>query len=322
MTTEVPGYALAVDQLAKSYDGHLVLNEVSFVMSEGESVALLGRNGAGKSTTMNIITGTTDAKQGSVRVFGHDVRSQRTAAQRVLGYLPQQTAVYPTLTVLENAEVFGGIRGLNASTARRRCDELLEELAINELRGQRCGSLSEGQRRLVNLACVLLHEPKLAILDEPTAGVDVTHRQSMAACVSRLRDAGTCVLLTTHFFEEASALCDRVLLLHGGTLTVDQPMQRFMANQGTPRVSVTFDRPVSDEDLALMGREIATSIERLDRRSIAVAATDGRGALPRIVGACGLLDASISAVVWGSRNLEEAFLRELSILPTGGRDAL
>ncbi len=208
--------ALEVRDIHKRFGELHALRGVDLTVQQGEFFALLGPNGAGKSTLINIIAGLTRASSGTARVMGHDVRADYRAARRALGVVPQELVFDPFFTVRETLEIQSGYFGLRRNDAW--IDELLARLGLDDKADTNMRKLSGGMKRRVLVAQALVHKPPVIILDEPTAGVDVELRQSLWQFVQALNRDGHTVLLTTHYLEEAEALCNRIAMLKQGRI--------------------------------------------------------------------------------------------------------
>ena len=196
------------------------LQEVSFDIEEGEFFGLLGPNGAGKTTLISILAGLTQASSGQVLVRGHDVRQDPAQARRLLGVVPQELVFDPFFSVREALRFQSGYFGVRRNEAW--IDELLEGLGLADKAGHNMRQLSGGMKRRVLVAQALVHKPPVIVLDEPTAGVDVELRQTLWQFIARLNREGHAVLLTTHYLEEAEALCNRIAMLKQGRVVALQ----------------------------------------------------------------------------------------------------
>src|SRR2546423_6766228 len=214
--------------LAKTYPGRSrrppveALRGVSLRIEPGEIFALLGPNGAGKTTWISIVCGLTRATSGHARVLGHDVVDDAMAARRVVGLVPQEINFDPFFTPREVLRFQMGYFGVPPSEAR--IDELLATMSLTQKADVTSRELSGGMRRRLLIAKALVHRPRVAFLDEPTAGVDIALRKDLWSYVRKLRAEGTTIVLTTHYLEEAEALADRVAVIdHGRLIAVDKP---------------------------------------------------------------------------------------------------
>ncbi len=236
--------ALQIDHLSKTYVSRAgkerkALEDVSFHVPVGGFFGLLGPNGAGKSTLINIIAGLVTKSAGRVEVMGFDIESQWRQAKLSLGVVPQEIMIDPFFTVRETLEFYAGYYGL--APRARQTDMILSALGLSDKAGASPRSLSGGMKRRLLIAKALVHNPKLLILDEPTAGVDVELREQLWAYVRELNKKGTTIMLTTHYLEEAEALCDHVAIMHHGQVRAIDKTKALM-NQ--------FDRKEVECELA------------------------------------------------------------------------
>jgi ABC-2 type transport system ATP-binding protein len=208
--------AIAVADLRKRYGDRTVLADVAFEVRAGEIVGLLGPNAAGKSTTLAILATLLTFDEGDVAVAGHSLPRDAVGARRVLGYVPQDPALYPTLTGRENVRFFGRMLGLDARAAVDAGARALDLVGLAARADDAVETYSGGMRRRLNLACGILHAPRVLLLDEPTAGVDMQSRERLHAAIAGLAADGAAVIVSTHDMEEAERLCGRTVLLDAG----------------------------------------------------------------------------------------------------------
>jgi ABC-2 type transport system ATP-binding protein len=211
--------ALQITDLVKRYPtGTEALRGVSLDIAEGEFFGLLGPNGAGKSTLIHCTTGLAQPTSGSIRVFGHDAIDHYEQARLAVGLAPQDLNLDWFLTLEETLDYHGGYFGMPRKERRERARELLDAFSLTAKKDERTRTLSGGMKRRLILARALMHRPRLLILDEPTAGVDVELRLELWHYVQRINDEGTTILLTTHYLEEAEQLCDRIAFINDGRI--------------------------------------------------------------------------------------------------------
>ena len=199
------------------FDDQLAVDGISLVVPAGMILGLIGPSGAGKTTTIRLLTGALTPTSGTVRVLGEEPRRFRRQTRERLGYMPQSFTLYPDLTVRENVDFVGSLFGMMFPRRRRRTREVLQLLDLWDVRSRRAGRLSGGMQRRLELACALVHDPALLFLDEPTAGIDPLLRASVWEELHRLRATGRTMLVTTQYINEAES-CDRVALIAGGRL--------------------------------------------------------------------------------------------------------
>jgi ABC-2 type transport system ATP-binding protein len=236
---------IAVDALAKRYGGILALDGVSFTVAAGEIVGLLGPNGAGKSTTLGILATLLRFDAGRVTVAGHPLPAGAADARRALGLVPQQVAVYPTLSARENVRFFARMARLSGAEAARSAADALDLVGLTARADEPVARLSGGMRRRLNLACGVLHRPRVVLLDEPVVGVDPQSRERVFEAVERLAREGAAILYSTHQMEEAERLCARVVLLDAGRVVAAGAPAALVAGAGmAPVVHLRTARPL------------------------------------------------------------------------------
>ena len=253
-----------------------------------EVYGFLGPNGSGKSTTIRMLCGLLDASEGTVEVLGHALPAGAEAAKRSIGYMTQKFSLYEDLGVGENLEFLAAVHELRGAAARRRIDELCARYRLDELRGRLAGTLSGGQKQRLALACAVLHEPELLLLDEPTSAVDPQSRRDFWDSLFDLADTGTTLLVSTHYMDEAER-CHRLAILDHGRLVADGTPQELMgALPGTTlRIECAQPRRVQQvvaRDAHVVGvAQIGSDLRVLtDRRE------DGADRLRRLLAAAGL----------------------------------
>ena len=211
--------ALKIEKLKKTYStGLLALDEVSLEVEAGRFFGLLGPNGAGKTTLINSVVSLARPDSGRVEVFGRDAYQEFREARRMIGVSPQEINLDKFLTVEETLLFHAGYYGVPKQKAKERADDLLERFALTQKRKQRVNTLSGGMKRRVLFARALMHDPRILFLDEPTAGVDVELRYKLWCYIRELNREGLTILLTTHYLEEAEALCEEIALINGGKI--------------------------------------------------------------------------------------------------------
>jgi ABC-2 type transport system ATP-binding protein len=215
---------LIANDLNKSFGEIQAVKDVSLQIARGEVFGLLGPNGAGKTTTISMLTGLLEPTSGSIIVDGMDVEKHTTEVKAKLGLVPQELALYPTLSARQNLLFFGRIYGLKGKDLQRRVDEVLEMIGLTERANDAIEDYSGGMKRRVNIGAGLLHKPDVLFLDEPTVGVDPQSRNAIFESVEALNRGGMSVIYTTHYMEEAQRLCHRVAIVDTGELiALDTP---------------------------------------------------------------------------------------------------
>lgn len=231
---------LSVNQLSKTYEGgHTALDAVSLDIQQGEILALLGPNGAGKTTLISVLCGLVTPTSGSATVGGHDIITGYRAARQMIGLVPQEIALEPFEKVINTVRFSRGLFGMKRDDAR--IEEVLRQLSLWDKRDQPVRALSGGMKRRVLIAKALAHDPQVLFLDEPSAGVDVELRKDMWVVVRNLQKAGTTIVLTTHYIEEAEAMADRVAVINKGRILLVEDKDKLMAQMGQKELHITLD---------------------------------------------------------------------------------
>jgi ABC-2 type transport system ATP-binding protein len=241
--------AVEVNGLTKDFGATRALDKATFDVARGEIFGLLGPNGAGKTTTMRILLTLLKPTAGTASVAGYDVTTNPVAVRERVGWMPQERAVDPLLTVMENVTFMGGMYHLAPVVARRRAFRLLEMAGLAGHGNQVARELSGGTRRKLELAMSLVNVPVVLFMDEPTVGLDIAARRDLWAYVRQISGDGTTIVLTTHYLEEADALCDRVAIIGRG---------RIQATGAPGELKLTYGASTLDEVfLAATGQELA-----------------------------------------------------------------
>jgi len=236
--------ALSLKHLQKIYpNGVAALNGIDLDVEKGDFFALLGPNGAGKSTTIGIISSLVTKTSGRVFVFGHDLDQEPDAVKRAIGLVPQEVNFNQFEKARDIVANQAGYYGLPRKLARKRADECLDALGLSDKRDQPARQLSGGMKRRLMIARALVHSPRLLILDEPTAGVDIEIRHSMWEYLKKLNQDGTTIILTTHYLEEAESLCRNIAIIDHGKLVNHSTMSQLLGKLDVQRFILEFRRP-------------------------------------------------------------------------------
>lgn len=244
--------ALRIDRLRKTYGDFTAVDGISLEVARGDFFGFLGPNGAGKTTSINAIVGLATITSGTIEIFGYDIVREWRAARALVGLAPQEYNFDRYLSIRDVLIYQAGYYGLRGPAVRKRADDLLERFALTSKANETFVRLSGGMKRRLTLARALIHEPQLLILDEPTAGVDVELRIELWDFLRDLNAAGTTIILTTHYLEEAEALCKNIAIVEGGKLVAMESTAKLLARRGTTTLSVTVDRPLASVPAALI----------------------------------------------------------------------
>ncbi|MGO8789043.1 MAG: ATP-binding cassette domain-containing protein [Terriglobia bacterium] len=229
---------IKVKDVGKSFDSRLAVRNLSFQASDGAITGLLGSNGAGKTTTLRIICGVLKPDSGSILI--DDVAGDPLGRQRRVGALLDHMGMYARLTVRENLVYFGRLRGMPPESLRERVDHVLSVLGLESIADRRTSGFSQGERMKTALGRAILHSPQNLLLDEPTNGLDVPTVRSLRDLLRRLRDAGTCVVFSSHVLDEVRVLCDKVVIISNGSLIAQGSPPELCAQTDTASLEEAF----------------------------------------------------------------------------------
>jgi ABC-2 type transport system ATP-binding protein len=298
---------LEVSELSKRFRDREAVRSLSFRLSPGEIFGLLGPNGAGKTTTIGMIAGVLRPTSGSIRILGADAVVSGRSVLRNLGLVPQTVALYPALTAEENLCFFGNLYGLPRERLERRVGHLLELAGLTARKDEPVAEFSGGMKRRLNLACALVHEPALLLLDEPTAGVDPQSRERIYEALSDLAREGLALLLTTHYLEEAERLCHRLAILDEGRVAAEGTVEHLRALAGEePTVTIVLARPPGGELSARLAERKALSS---DPRSFHLESSGAERHLLEILALASAEGNEIEELQLHRPNLGDVFLR-------------
>jgi ABC-2 type transport system ATP-binding protein len=299
---------LSIRDLTKSYGENRAVRGVSFSIIRGEIFGLLGPNGAGKSTTISMLAGLTEPTSGQILVDGVDIRTHMNALKARIGLVPQELALYPTLSAWDNLTFFGQIYGLSGKVLRQRVSEVLALVQLANRAKEPIKSYSGGMKRRVNLAAGLLHQPEILFLDEPTVGVDPQSRNAIFESVQALNRDGLTVIYTTHYMEEAERLCQRVAIIdHGQIIALDTPANLIRTmGAGLVRIGI-LDGVIQDVQ---QRAAVLPSVRAISRRDHAldIQSYDTQKTLVQVLEITNQLDAQVTSLRIFDADLETVFL--------------
>ena len=273
---------LVVQNLRKKFGDFEAVRGVSFSVARGEIFGLLGPNGAGKTTTISMATGLYPPTEGKIRIGGVDLSEDANAAKRKVGLVPQELALYPTLSARDNLTFFGRIYGLKGKHLRDKVQSMLEMVRLADRADEPVENYSGGMKRRVNIAAGLLHEPEILFLDEPTVGVDPQSRNAIFESVETLNRQGMSIVYTTHYMEEAERLCHRVAIIDTGEIIALDTPTGLIQSLGGGVIQVGLDdgsgQPLGASEQEEGGGRIAQVVEQIGALPSVKAATvtDGR----------------------------------------------
>ena len=306
---DLPADAVRISGLVKTYrgsakrPGKLALKGIDLNIPRGCIFGLLGPNGAGKSTLINILAGLVVKSGGEARIWDYEVDHQPRMARSAIGVVPQELNLDAFFTPRELLDLQAGLYGVPKN--ERRTDELLRAVDLTDKADAYARTLSGGMRRRLMVAKAMVHTPPVLVLDEPTAGVDVELRKSLWAYVRQLNAAGTTVLLTTHYLEEAQELCDRIAIINHGELVVNDTKQNLLGRIDNKRLTIIVDNDVAE----LPPNLAAQGWERLDNRRLSVAYRPSQAAVATLLRTLQMNGLSVVDLTTEETDLEDIFLQ-------------
>ena len=306
--------AIEIKDLCKTFGTFNAVDHLSLTVQQGEIFGLLGPNGSGKTTTINMISGLSEPSSGSVNVMGYDLRHHLRQVRRILGAVPQETALYEELSAWANMDFHADLFNIPRREKADRIQRMLELVQLQDRKGSRVSTFSGGMKRRLALGRALLHDPQLIYLDEPTLGVDVQSRRAIWDYILSLRDQGKTILITTNYLEEAQALCDRLAIIdHGKLLVVDTPAHLKQAYGGSV-VEIETAQPSQLVD-RLEALEGVKAVEQQGAH-LKITTEAGQNVVPPIINLLSQ-EGEITAIAVREPQLDEVFL---SLTGTALRD--
>jgi ABC-2 type transport system ATP-binding protein len=301
--------AIIVEELRKSYGNVHALNGVSFTVSEGEVFGLLGPNGAGKTTTVKVLSTLTKPNSGRAEVVFHDVVKEPDAVRRTIGYVPQSSGIDREATGRENLMLQGRVQGMSGTALRRRVEELLELVGIEDSANRVVRGYSGGMKRRLDVALGLVHRPRVVFLDEPTTGLDPEARAAMWDELSRIAGSeALTILLTTHYLEEADRLANRLAIVSRGVVVAEGTPDSLKRSLEGDSVTVELsDGQVNDARAIILGLDGVREV-RAEGRQLRTRVESGARAIPQILSALERRGIAVEAVDAHRPSLDDVYL--------------
>lgn len=296
--------AISIQNLTKFYKKFKALDDISFDVQEGEFFGFLGPNGAGKTTTISVITGLANYQHGSVSVFGFDVQKDYQKTRALIGLVPQEFNFDPFLSAEQILTFEGGYFGLPLKASKKRADELLETFGLIGKKNEGYKKLSGGMKRRLLIARALMHRPKILILDEPTAGVDIELRHQLWNFLKKLNKEGTTIVLTTHYIEEAEKLCSRIGVIHEGKIVAMDPTEVLVRKMSGDQVEITLKQP-----MLFLPKELSAFQTKIEEEGKLLCFEETGNIAPQVLKILHLQNIEIEKIDVRKPTLEDAFLK-------------
>ena len=234
--------AISLKNITKKFDGNIVVDNINLNIEQGEIYGFLGPNGAGKSTTISMICSLIHPTDGDIEIMGTNIKKDSREIKKKIGLVPQNIALYKDFTAYENIKFFAELYGLKGAMLKQRINEALEFTGLMDVKDKKAKTYSGGMQRRLNIACALVHKPQIIIMDEPTVGIDPQSRNHIMNAVKKLNEEGTTIIYTTHYMEEAEALCSKIAIIDKGKIIVEgtkEELKNMISDKST--LSVTVD---------------------------------------------------------------------------------
>jgi ABC-2 type transport system ATP-binding protein len=212
---------IEIDKLVKKFDDFVAIDNISLSIDEGEIYGLLGPNGAGKSTTISTICGLVRPSSGDIKIMGTSIKKHDVNIKRKIGLVPQKIAIYEDFTAKENISFFGELYGLRGRELKEAVERALEFVGLKEVKNKKSKEYSGGMLRRLNIACAIVHNPKIIIMDEPTVGIDAQSRNHILDSIKKLNEEGTTIIYTSHYMEEVESICTKIAIIDHGKVIVE-----------------------------------------------------------------------------------------------------
>lgn len=305
---------ITVEDLVKRFNGHTAVDGISFDIKRGEIFGLLGPNGAGKSTTISILCSLLEPTRGKVTIDGFDLDKDTTDIKKIIGVVPQEISLYPTLTARENLVFYGKIYGLSGQTLKSRVEVLLDMVGLTERADDLLEGFSGGMKRRINIAAALLHRPRILFLDEPSTGVDPQSRRRIYDTIQDLNREGMTVILTTHQMEDAEKLCHRIAIVDKGKLIALDTLEGLLKMVGENDIIHIVAPEILPEPVKSIEHMPNVGKVSIDEGNMTIQLVHGRESL------AGIIETLISSgIKVESINIKEPDLETLFLHLTGSK---
>ncbi|MGV3489008.1 MAG: ABC transporter ATP-binding protein [Tuberibacillus sp.] len=300
---------LQVSNVKKRFGNKEVVKGVSFTVNKGESFGLLGPNGAGKSTTISMICGLLPMDEGDIQVNGMSVKKDAMKTKGKIGIVPQDIALYPTMTAKENLVFWGKMYGLKGRDAKERAVQVLEEVGLSDRANEKIENFSGGMKRRINIGAALMHRPELLIMDEPTVGIDPQSRNHILETVKKLNEEGMTVIYTSHYMEEVEYLCKRIGIIdHGEVIALGTKNELCNRLAGGTVIQISVNKINEDFLNRLKALDLVANVKAEDNK-MDIFVNDPDSALSQVVAMAAEYNVQLQSINIIEPNLESLFLQ-------------
>lgn len=300
---------IKVENLVKNYKEHHVLKGINLNVSKGEIYGFIGHNGAGKSTTMNILGGLIKFQSGNCIVNGVDISKNRKSIVKNIGYLPEDPKFYPYMSGLEYLDFIGKIGGDSKNEIKNKSNSLLDLVKLNDSKRRKIGGYSRGMKQRLGMAAALYHNPNLLLLDEPTSALDPEGRKDIVDIINHLKSQGKTVFLSTHILSDVERVCDRIGILHGGKIIIEESLSDLMKKYIVPVYDIEFKNVINEKMFSKLNSKPYIKEVYKDKENLAVYIEDSDDSHLNLIKIISDFNNVVLSYNLRKSNLEDIFLR-------------
>lgn len=300
---------ISIKGLEKSYGKHEVLKKIDLEVAEGEIYGFIGHNGAGKSTTMNILAGLMYFQNGVCQINGVNIKKGHPLLFKELGYLPEEPRFYLYMSANEYLDFIGTMGGKSVKECRHRTSELLELVQLKKSANRPIGEFSRGMKQRLGLAVAMYHNPKTLLLDEPSSALDPMGRKDVVDIIGELKNQGKTIFLSTHILGDVERICDRIGILHGGKIIIEDRLETLLSEYIQPIYDVEFEVLPTQEELALLDKlSFIKGIELLEKR-VSITVKDPQENSEELLRTIAPLGGNITSIQLRRSSLEDVYMK-------------
>lgn len=275
---------IKIENLVKSYNGHKVLKGINLEVEEGQIYGFIGHNGAGKSTTMNILTGLIDFQSGKCTVNNRVVNKSKDTVFKDVGYLPEDPAFYPYMNALEYLSFIGTMGGDTAKDIKEKSTSILELVKLTKAAKRAVGGYSRGMKQRLGIAVAMYHDPKVLFLDEPSSALDPEGRKDVVEIIQQLKSRKKTIFLSTHILNDVERVCDIVGILHDGKIVLEESLSTLLNSYVQPIYDIEFDTPLNSEQIGILNTSDFTEQVKVEEKHASIWLKDGKANGSKTIG--------------------------------------